>query len=253
LTRLIITAFLAIHGGYSADRVVVDPELNRQFLAQCTELGLSEKPAVLNQRLLGARKAGHLQGIRTTRRTSFPLEDQYRHASEIAARYLEKRDNVTLDDILCDPARATQFDQIATEIMPGFKPVEYRWAALNLRKANRLKPELMSHVVRPVTVKLGPVDRLDILQVPTEQGLYLFYSGNETLYVGEASNLRRRIEKHLARSDNRALAGWFENHGIKNVTLEVQQLPKATSKKVRRALESELIVSRHSRFNILRP
>ena len=58
--------------------------------------------------------------------------------------------------------------------------------------------------------------------------------------------------KHMHCFGGVRIAGWFEKHGIKNVTLEVQQLPKDTSKKVRWALESELIISRHPRLNILR-
>jgi excinuclease UvrABC nuclease subunit len=111
----------------------------------------------------------------------------------------------------------------------------------------------MSHVLRPVGIQLGPIAKLVLSELPTKQGLYIFYGGQQTLYVGEAGNLRLRIEKHLDHSDNKGLARWFWENGFSEVNLELQKLPENTSKKVRRALEAELITSRHPLFNILRP
>lgn len=253
MNKLIIAAFLSCHNGYSPDRVVADPELNARYLKECSQAGIAAAGKELNKSLLNARKAGYLKGIKTSKRTSFKDEDEYCHASEIAIRFLEKRDNVTLDDIICDPARAREFDAVASDICPGYPPLQYRWAALNLRKSSKLKPELMSHVVRPESVKLGAVAELEHSELPTSQGLYIFYGGNDTLYVGEASNLRKRLEKHLKHSDNKELAQWFWKNGFSEVNLEIQELPPDTTKKVRKALEYELIGSRHPLFNVQRP
>ena len=66
------------------------------------------------------RKGSLLSGIRTARRTSVPDLADYQFASEIAARFLEHRSQATLDQILCDPALAAEFDGLAAEITPGF-------------------------------------------------------------------------------------------------------------------------------------
>ncbi len=248
----VIQAFLAISDGFSPDRVVTDPELNARFLKLCSELNALEEPQLCNRILINARKAGLLKGIRCTKRTSFSSEGEYRYASEIAIRHLERKLDVTLDDLICDPSLAIEFDHIAVSICPGFSVLEYRWAALNLRKSSRLKPELLSHVIRPTGVSFGSVNELSVTELPSSQGLYLFYGGKQTLYIGEAQSLRRRIEKHLDHSDNRELARWFWENGFRNVHLEIQELPSETSTKIRRALESELINSRHPIFNVRR-
>lgn len=253
LSEIVVSAFKDVRDGFSPDRVVVDPFLNSLFLEKCNKLrpGISAKNA--NKHLLNARKAGLLKGLKTTKRTGFKDEDDYRYASEIAVRFIEKRDAVTLDDIICDPERASDFDKITSRICPDHSPLQYRWAALNLRKSSKLKPEIMSHVLPPVGVKLGPVSEIVLSTLSSKQGLYIFYGGQQTLYVGEAGNLRLRIEKHLDHSDNKGLARWFWENSFSDVNLELQQLPENTTKKMRRALEAELIISRHPLFNVLRP
>ena len=102
----------------------------------------------LNQSLLNLRKRGALRGL-ASRRTILRDQSDYRFAAEIAARFLERENEITLDLIICDPQYAERFDEIARTIVPGGKPLEYRWAALNLRKQKRLKPELLAHVAPP--------------------------------------------------------------------------------------------------------
>jgi predicted GIY-YIG superfamily endonuclease len=250
LRRQVLRAFTEMNCGFSIDRVIVDPELNSQFLNQCHSLGLTRPAVDLNLTLLNSRKAGLLKGRPRSIKTSFPDEESYRFASEIAARYIEKRDFTTLDRILCEPSIAAVFDELASDIAPGYLPLQYRWAALNLRKARSLRPELLSHVVRPITVTVAAVETLLESDLPSQQGLYLLYSSAETLYVGEASNLRKRVAKHLDHSDNKSLARWFWSHGFKNVRLELQVLDESISTKVRRALEAELIHTRHPMFNL---
>ncbi len=254
MKKLIRQAFEAVRDGYSPDRVIADPDLNAKFLSICRSLGLNAPVQVLNSALYNARKGSFLSGIRTTRRTNFADQDAYQFASEISARFLEHKAQVTVDQILCEPALADEFDGMAAQICPGFSRLQYRWAALKLRKSKRLQPELSAHVVPPVTVEIISVDNLDVAKLPTEQGIYIFFSGAEktTLYVGEGDNLRVRIKKHLDHSDIRAVARHFWDHGTTDLFLEIQVLPTSTPTRVRRALEAELINSRRARFNIQR-
>lgn len=244
-------AFEAASQGFAPDRVVADPELNRRFLAACRERGLSGSDATLNRALLNSRKAGGLCGLKS-KRSSFPDLDQYQFAAEMVARFLERRDGLTVDDILCDPQLAEEFDSLASEISPGFSAVRYRWAALSLRKNKRLAPEILSRVVRPAHVHSCRVVELDLNAVPSQPGLYLFFSKDHVLYIGEAENLSRRIRKHLDHSDNKGLARWLWDEGSDSLHLEMQVLPDGTSTSVRRALELELIRSRSPVFNIKR-
>lgn len=247
----LLAALDATSQGFSPDRIVADPDLNAAFVAECSRLGLTASAATLNRTLLNLRKRGELSG-RKSRRTSLPNEDDYRFASEMAVRFLERRDGVSLDDIICDPGLAGEFKTMATRICPGATPLQYRWAALNLRKARRLEPELLARVAPPTNVLTFLVDRVDRDAIPPQQGLYLFYSPSEPLYAGECENLRGRIAKHLDHSDNKGLARWMWEHGTESLHLEVQTLEQATATRVRRALELELIRSRKPVFNVRR-
>jgi hypothetical protein len=248
----ILTAFEKSCAGFSPDRVVADPSLNLDFINRCRAFGIHAMPVELNLALLNLRKAGLLKGRPRSLKTSFRNQSSYSFASEIAARHLEKRYASTLDRIICDPQLVAEFDQIASEIAPGFTSLQYRWAALNLRKARLLRPELLSQVVHPTSVFLGEIKTLKDENLPMQQGLYVFYGPTETLYVGEGINLRKRVAKHLDHSDNKNLARWFWSRGFKDVRLEIQVLADNTPTKVRKALEAELISTRHPVFNVQR-
>ena len=248
----IIQAFKEVRHGFSPDRVVADPELDATFLNECRALGLTESDAELNRCLLNARKGGYLKGLTRSRPTSFPDETEYRFASEVAIRYLERKYDCSLDDVVCTLQWATEFDAIAESIAPGFSPLQYRWAALNLRKRKLLQPENVVRVVQAEAVELGRIDELNLNDVPRQQGVYVFYGPEQTLYVGEASNLRRRIGKHLEHSDNKGLARWLWEHGSHDVYLELHALPESTQTRARRAYEAELIQTRHPVFNVAR-
>ncbi len=247
----LIAAFDATCQGFSPDRVFADPTLNSAFVAEAVRLGLTEPAATLNRNLLNLRKRGYLPG-RKSKRTSFSDEGDYRFAAEMAIRFLERRNGISLDSIICDPALAAEFDSLSARIAPGYSPLQYRWAALNLRKTSRLKPELMARVSRPVVVATHRVKGIELGLVPTQQGLYLFFTASQVLYIGEAENLHKRLKKHLDHSDNKGLARWMWEYGTDDVRVEIQLLAPETSTMVRRALETELIRSRSPLFNVSR-
>ena len=248
----IIQCFQSVRGDFSADRVVVDLDLNEKFIRACHGAGLLEAATDLNRELLNIRKRGHLPRTGRCTATFFPNEEDYRFAAEIAARVLQRRDGLALDTIFCDPSLCRQLDELAMQIAPGFSPLQYRWAALNLRKAKKLSPEILGRVIQSETVLSFRVDGLSPEVIPTNQGLYVFYDPPQTLYVGEASNLRSRLKKHLDHSDNRGLARWLWEHGIATALVEIHVLPRETPTTHRRALETELIRSRNPLFNVLR-
>ena len=245
-------AFDAVRCGFAADRVVVDPDLNSAFVDECKRRGLAGDAAFLNRALLNLRKRGGLSGRPRSTRTHFENEYEYRFASEMAARFLERREGISLDNVLCDPELACEFDRLAADIAPGFSPLQYRWAALNLRKAKKFEPEVASRIAPPVAVYKYRAATLDLDELPTEQGLYLFFADKQLLYIGETENLKTRLKKHLDHSDNKELARWLWEFGKDELHIEVQILAAGTEARVRRALEIELIRSREPVFNVKR-
>ncbi len=245
-------AYQDVRRGMSADRVVADPELNAEFIRRCRELGLQQTPEPLNRTLLNARKRKLLTGCGRSRRTSFANEDEYQFAAEIAGRYLERRDGTTVDRIICAPLRAEEFDRLAESVCPGHSPLQYRWALLNMRKRRALRPNLVAAVVAAEEVGMRRVASIDLADVPVGQGVYILTDARtqQVLYVGESASLRGRIEKHLNHSDNRGLAQWLWQHGTDEIFVEWHLLPGTTTKRIRRALETEQIQSRRPAFNI---
>lgn len=245
-------AFMAAANGYPPDRVVADPTLNKVFVAECRSRNLQVSVAELNRSLLNLRKAGALTGLPRAKRTHFKDQDDYRFAAEIAVRFLERRDQISVDAIICDPNRAAEFDELAARIEPDYSSLQYRWAALSLRKAGNLSPEIAARILPPTRVLNWQIDQLDLNGLPTEQGLYLFFDAEELLYVGETENLRSRIKKHLDHSDNKGLARWMWEFGTEGLNLELQILDAKTNSRARKALELELIRSRNPIFNVKR-
>lgn len=252
MTARIIQAFEAASEGYSPDRVVADPELNSLFIAACRQRGLQDTIPDLNRNLLNLRKKGAITGRPRSKRTHFPNEDDYRFAAEIAVRFMERRDGLSLDAIICDPERAAQFDNVAARIAPGYAPLQYRWAALNLRKGRRLEPEIIARVAPSADVINMNVSEIVVDALPASQGLYLFFAEDQLLYVGETENLRKRLKKHLDHSDNKGLARWIWAFGTESLHLEMHLLRDNTETRVRKALELELIRSRNPIFNVKR-
>ncbi len=249
LKQSVAAAFKECRAGLSSDRVIADPDLNRQFILCCRQLGRDEAEKQLNATLMNLRKQGLLRGLRSKRRT-FTDTDDYRFAAEIAVRHLERSRGVTLDQILCDPEVARKFDETAARLAPDYSSLKYRWAALGLRKTHQLSPEILSRVIRPESVTLFDVPSMDVTDVPSDQGLYVFFDSRQCLYVGEATNLQNRIRKHLDHSDNKGLARWIWECGTESLKLET--LPANTKTAVRKAFELELIRSRNPVFNVKR-
>ena len=144
LRRGIIAAFLATRDGFSADRVIADPEINWRFVEMCRRLGLPGNASSWNHFLMNIRKSGSLREQLPSKRTTFSKEemDKYSFACEIAVKNLCEERNTTLDRILCDPSMALEFDQAVRSIVPEtvlniLTSIKMRWTALYFRKKMR--------------------------------------------------------------------------------------------------------------------
>lgn len=251
----IIQAFLEVRKGYSTDRVVADPALNRRFLRRCRELGAIGTDFDLNWTLFNARKNRHLTDIPRTKRYSVSRADEFEYASEMAIRFVQRgvKDQegreVSLDKIICDPDLAAAFDETASRLAHGFTSLEYRWLALGLRKARRLTPNAEA-VELPNLEFLGTTKSIRSSRLPTEQGLYLFRCEEDAIFLGETDNLRHRIERHFEAGGDKGLPDWLYDPGRKAVRLQIANLPgvRATTRK---AMELKAIRELHPLFNYL--
>jgi len=205
----IIAAFLGVRQGRSPDYVVCEPGLNAAFIAAARDRGAVGADAVLNRMLLGARKTGVLSDHPTTSEYRMPKTLMpYAFVAEWAARHLQRQELLrhdeppSLDDILCDPSLAVQFDELASRIKPGLKPLDIRWAALGFRKTTR-------KAAAPGSVPVEPREQVDagdgLKQLPEKPGLYLIVAGEQVLYANYTRDLRDQLTRH-AEVANGALA-----------------------------------------------
>ena len=78
-------AFISTSDGWSSDEVLLQDELNAQFIRECRKVLPNVSESELNWALINLRKAGKLTNVKVTRRRS-DRHDEYRHAAEIASR-----------------------------------------------------------------------------------------------------------------------------------------------------------------------
>ena len=237
----LIQAFGEVRNGCSVDRVIADPQMNRKFLRRCRELGLSGTDYDINWALMNERKRGNLSHLPKTIRYTVKEIDEFEYASELAVRFIQEEKDVSLDRIICDPELAEEFDEYAYKLSPGFEPLQYRWAALGLRKAGRLGKKV-ENVVQdlPELEPLGKVDSLRLDRVTKKGGLYLFSSEYERVFLGQTDNLRHRIEKHMEVSYSHGLPDWLWNTKKKPLSISVAELP-STTRSIRQKLEVVLV------------
>jgi hypothetical protein len=209
----IVDAFLSVREGRSADFVVCSAELNARFLATARDLGEEGTDAELNRRLLSARKTNRLKDHPTT--VGFTLPRQvlpYAFVGEWAARHLQRRmlvdhnEEVSLDNILCDPSLAAKFDECAGRIKPGVPPLHWRWAALAFRKTGRRRS-----LGTTAAFKLRGAARQPLLfdAVPPVAGLYMLTANGRPIYVNETRDLHETILRHAEVGGGELVPPWL--------------------------------------------
>ena len=204
LRGAIVEAFFSAHDGYSIDWLLASPTLQNAFHNACREAGLIGGPADWNRELLRVRKTGGFPKRGKTKKATVTDDelDAYSFAAEIAWRLTsDKFGAPSLDEILCDPDKAAYFDRTAKRFAPGFEPVQYRWAALRLRKASR---ELVDEVkqfhfvfAKRDFARFHKWRGFKPKQLVGQAGMYLLRGGDKApLYIGHTCDLGRRLAQH---------------------------------------------------------
>ncbi len=197
----VIAAYRQVTDGYSADYLLCNPQLNTRFVSACRKSGVAGCDYLWNQQILRLRKSRKLpKATKKQKRITFQQMDSYSFASEIAIRLLSIDYGLTVDNILCSPEFASEFDRIAGEFAPGFSSFEYRWAAIAIRKraktskklaAENFREWLRKRLPNQVRIEFGTRSKF---QIP---GVYFLSNEVHDLYVGESENVGRRIEQVL--------------------------------------------------------
>ncbi|MDA7936735.1 DNA methyltransferase [bacterium] len=199
----VIEAFADASDGHSTDYVLCDPNLAKRFLCACRERALPGDARMWNSFLLRIRKSGKLpKSTNPGRRLSYADMDPYSDGSEAAMRLVGIDYGMTLDEMLCSPLAASEFDQLAGLFAPGYSSFEYRWSALALRKRagtkryRTLACDQHEHWKQQRTPNRLAIEKCLAAKYDCP-GVYVVLHEDSVLYVGETRSLRDRVEKLL--------------------------------------------------------
>jgi len=256
-------AFATTHDGWSSDEVILKSKLNSAFIHACREklktvVSITAADKIteekLNWTLMNLRKAGKLK-IKSTKRANVNTRP-VRHVAEIVTRSMQDQHQCSIDRLMCRPELRKQFDDAAAKIASDSDAYTVRKAAFQLRKARKLRPELISRIAdwgRVISEHPLAELKLSPQRLSDHPGIYIFRDATGYLYIGQTANLKTRLQEHLDESHNGSLANYLKSSASGNVIVEVHDFDpesKASETMVRRAYESELIASRKPRFNV---
>ncbi len=198
----IVESYRLAGEGRSADMLLCDPERNARFVTECGERGIAGDAWTWNKLLLRLRKQKQLpRSTKVARRLTLVDMDAHSFASEIAMHLMEIDYGLTLDDLLCSPDFAAEFDQIARAFGPPASPFESRWAAMAIRKrarsSRRIAVERFSGWLRCRLPDAVPIEQAAGATAGVN-GAWLVKSAGHALYVGESADIGRRLEHILS-------------------------------------------------------
>lgn len=230
---IIIDAYKAIYDGYASDRILVHPEYNERYLSECRKRGLALGDYELNHELQKIRKSGKGLLPRATKSPRIMDYDDFVYGSEIAFRHLQRKDNVSLDDVLCDPKLRERFDEIGKQLTSETDVFKLRMGALYLRKTHRLDPK--GKCTTQVDLRrAGAVGDVKLNDVPDFPGLYAFYAKDHPVFASETARLRHRIGSHLECAGKLFLPSWLELGDERNLELRFfAQVKLASSERLK--------------------
>jgi site-specific DNA-methyltransferase (adenine-specific) len=204
----VISAYQKCGRGFPADYILCDKEINQEFVAECLKQGLGGNAFVWNHFLLNLRKAGKLpKSTRQPAQVTTQEMNRYEFASEVAWRLLAIDYRKTLDDILCSPEFAAEFDRLAMEFGPvGVTSLEYRRAVVAMRK--RTKPARTTAAENLCSWwngKSKPLPEIAIGDCRSPEfetpGVFVVCTGKMGIYAGASQNIRAHVE-HVLDSAN---------------------------------------------------
>jgi hypothetical protein len=259
LFEIVRDSYLDVFEGYSTDLLIADPDRNSLFVQACWSRGAQASQAQLNHLLLNARKRkliGKIEGVE--RYTVRPeIMDCYLFASEVALRilqdkaYFEHHRKISLDRILCDPKLGKQFVALAEKITPGFRPVDYRWAAFRIRKACN-RDSFAKGIRRPSFDRIGTRNNIRPSTIDSGAGFFWMKYQQANLFIGHTENLRRQIDRILGTNFYSFLPriGIFESLNANLIEFAVAPF-RGVSPSNREPFKTGLIRSEGPRMNVL--
>ena len=219
--------------------LLLNPDLQSKFLKLCRKVDRDVQPAEWNkalwsltrkeQRLIQGVKAGQQQAL-----FSVGSLDAYTPAAEAAMCLVKRETGCSIQDVLCHPERAEEFDTLAQKLAPDASPFELRWTAwVILRQRSRRRRWRKDSVNGEGTTRRLPKAHALADYAPNrglDVGVFVLEgAGKETLYVGSTAELTSHLHRFRE-------LGWQHFHPTKVRWIREPHHPD----RVRRELQDRL-------------
>ncbi len=203
--KAVIEAYQLAGRGYSSDFVLCDPETNAEFVDKCLTQGIGGNATVWNHYLLHLRKAGKLpRSTKRLDRVSPHSMNRFGFASEVAWRLLAIDYRKTLDELLCSPEFASEFDRLAREFAPvgeQISSLDFRRAAISIRKRATKARSAATEQFAEWMDRRKNLERIDIhgsLTALERAGVVILCTDDIGFYAGDSTNMRERVEEAMS-------------------------------------------------------
>lgn len=151
--------------------------------------------------------------------------------AELAFAQLNYRYNVSRDDLLTNPEIGAAFDALALKIGRGGDVVDYRIAAMHLRKDIRSRrggeaKKLANFSVAELTKRwqhVGSFAAISLEDVPAAEGIFALSEPNRYLYLTRFPNMREGVELFRDPAVFAALGNRFWTPSLENISLQLIQ------------------------------
>jgi site-specific DNA-methyltransferase (adenine-specific) len=252
----IIQAFAETHKGYALDRVLADPDLARRFVEKAHELGVDALPALINRRILRIRKAKELD-VETTVKEKRDL-GPFLIPAELAFAKLSYQYDASYDDLLADPEIGAAFDALALKFGGAANVVDYRLAALHLRKnvrsrQSKERQELANLGISDLNKRWRPVGAfatISLNDVPAAEGIFALSEPNRYLYLTRYPNMREGVQRFRDQNLLGALANKFWTPSLDSISVQLIRQQEAKGITLR-LLELKALEVYRPIFNLL--
>lgn len=199
--KIVTEAYQVAAQGLSVDQLLCDKDKNRSFVEQCLDHKLGGNAEVWNRYIVELSKAQKWpKSNESNTELQRTLFESIGFASEIAWKLISIDYRKTLQEILCNPDFAEEFDRLAqlySQADCQATSLDYRRAALEIRRRSEaarapavkeLQEWIQTHKKLP---EISLNENLWHLEI---SGVYVLSAGQNAIFVNESNDMRRQIE-----------------------------------------------------------
>lgn len=187
-------------------------------------------------RLLGLRKSPrkHVRIKKAAVKEPKRSFIDFAFAAEIAMSQIKYRYGASVDDILAYPDIGREFDKLAAGLYPGLTPLDYRLAALHVRKSRFCEAgeRDLFDAIKTASVErnardYGALENLDLDKVDGVEGIMSIVeqtSQNRELYISQTKNAKQAVLPFTQKRTLAAIASSFWTPSLATIRLVVYDI-----------------------------